>query len=557
MPELTDDQLDGLFRKSAEEFDPPFDPAAWQDMATRLDTHDQTRPAGAPMWKSLLRWGLPALLLLVLTWGGWYAYRKMYAVVDKPTKQVVTRTNSPLSRTSEQSQRYVAPGLPDNKPAQTTSADSPESGAGLDKQPADLTKSVAESSRPEDRVVTSDKSENRVVESTKLRNRTATFDKPESRVVESVIRLKTNTASRKTDATKRVETAYGLKTKRDKTIRSQLATSVSAPTATLATVGYNSAGKRTKKEALQRRKLSEIATNRAEEALLATNAPTSIKPAFTNNRGANRAESVQIGTTTASDNVLALESSASGPVVLTDVRELAARPGKWPESTFANPAVVAQPETLTRSALPKSATQTQRGLSVRVAVAPDLSSVGLKNFARPGTNVGVLLEYRLASRWSVQAGVIQSTKIYRALGSEYKSAYPSKDVTSIDGQCNMLDIPINVRYDFALRPRQDGRLPNRWFVSGGMTSYIMKQEDYVPNYSGYVHNPPATYSGSSGAYGFSHLNVSVGYEHAFSKRLSWQVEPFLKVPLKGVGYYKINLISTGAFFSIRYKLTNH
>ena len=44
MSELTDDQLDGLFRKSAEEFDPPYDPAAWQDMKTRLDAHDQTMP---------------------------------------------------------------------------------------------------------------------------------------------------------------------------------------------------------------------------------------------------------------------------------------------------------------------------------------------------------------------------------------------------------------------------------------------------------------------------------------------------------------------------------
>jgi len=80
MPELTDDQLDGLFRKSAEEFDPPFDPAAWQDMKTRLDTNEHTTPAGGALfWKNMLRWGLPVVLLLLLTGGGWLVYQKTTA----------------------------------------------------------------------------------------------------------------------------------------------------------------------------------------------------------------------------------------------------------------------------------------------------------------------------------------------------------------------------------------------------------------------------------------------------------------------------------------------
>ena len=58
----------------------------------------------------------------------------------------------------------------------------------------------------------------------------------------------------------------------------------------------------------------------------------------------------------------------------------------------------------------------------------------------------------------------------------------------------------------------------------------------------------------TGLYGFSQLNLSVGYERALSRRLSWPVEPFAKVPLKGVGFFKINLLSAGAFFSLRYKL---
>ena len=200
-----------------------------------------------------------------------------------------------------------------------------------------------------------------------------------------------------------------------------------------------------------------------------------------------------------------------------------------------------------------------RGLSVRFAVSPDLSGIGLKNFARPGTNIGLLLEYRLSSRWSIQAGVIQSTKVYKALTSEYTVPGRFVEIThetteSVDGRCTMFDIPINMRYDVVVKSRLDGALPTRWFLSGGVTSYIMKKEEYHYTYPPHTYNQPEDYSASSGGYGFSHINVSMGYERSISRRLSWQIEPFMKMPLKGVGFFKVNLSSTGAFFSLRYKL---
>lgn len=166
-----------------------------------------------------------------------------------------------------------------------------------------------------------------------------------------------------------------------------------------------------------------------------------------------------------------------------------------------------------------------------------------------------MLDYRLAPRWSVQAGVMRSTKVYKALPDDYDwpKAWPVIP-ESVDGRCSMLDIPINIRYDVALRPRSDGRLPDRWFVSGGVTTYYIRQEDYVYNYPAHTYNVPKGWKGRTGWNGFSQLNLSGGFERSFSRRLSWQVEPFVKVPLKGVGYFKMDLSSTGAFFSLRYKL---
>lgn len=70
MQELSDDQMDELFRKSAEEFDPPYNPDDWQAMNRALDEHGRT-----VTWERLLRWGVPIVLLLLLT-GGFWLYNK-------------------------------------------------------------------------------------------------------------------------------------------------------------------------------------------------------------------------------------------------------------------------------------------------------------------------------------------------------------------------------------------------------------------------------------------------------------------------------------------------
>ena len=51
---------------------------------------------------------------------------------------------------------------------------------------------------------------------------------------------------------------------------------------------------------------------------------------------------------------------------------------------------------------------------------------------------------------------------------------------------------------------------------------------------------------------FSVLNLSAGYEHALSTRWSLQAEPYLKIPLTGIGTGKLRLISAGVFFGVKY-----
>ncbi len=542
MSELTDDQLDGLFRKSAEEFEPPYDPAAWQDMKTRLDTHDRTAPGGAPSWKNLLRWGIIGVVLLLLLGGVWFSYRT--AIQSGIDSKLLPVDNNPQPEASTTTLPQRAPDLAlgDIVSAQKTVAnspnDQPERNEQLSKagQPVVSAETNVERNAPDPRP-----------------------DRATARVAEPKIPDADRTANAKLSAGR---VPGNVPAERSPSARS--GTAVSTGVRRENRTKLNRTGRKNGTRLSTQRQV-KTGLNRRETAYSSIKYGVPVATLFSRKSVQAGLESKRMadGNTSSSiaSNATVPETEKAGPVSIPTLSELAIRPARWASAlAFTGRDVVAKPDTTAYKSVPKP--EVMRGLSVRLVVAPDLSAIGLKNFTRPGTNVGLLLEYRLASRWSVQAGIIQSTKVYKARTADYGYVpdyllNQHAKLERIDGRCNMFDIPINVRYDVLLRPRLNGLIPSRWFVSGGVTTYIINQEDYSYKYLNDANIYPTTplgWSTNSGGYGFSQLNLSAGYERAISKRLSWQVEPFLKAPLRSVGYFKINLLSTGAFFSIRYKL---
>ncbi|WP_144051857.1 hypothetical protein [Fibrisoma limi] len=498
MQELTDDQLDGLFRKSAEEFEPTFDPAAWQAMQSKLDAHDGTTGQTAFLGK-LLRWGLPGLLL-ILSGVTWYALEN---VPSKPTAGSVAavQRNATGSGTS-----LVRPSTDQRSaPAAKTASVAEQQTDYTQRSPAGSPQSTRKN-QPIDQPVT-----------------TATSGE---RQPQSSSRLPTNEVANRTASGRQpANVATVSPSRRVNEDRSATQNTVRRPR-----------------------------TNRQPtDALLGQY----VRSRLPENLGVGTAiRSERIDASAGGSTSLPTASSVSERASLPTVNALAIRPMQWPHLTLSTEQV--EPVTAPVVVRSTSAAPLQKGLSIRAVVSPDLSGIGLRNFSKPGTNVGLMLEYRMARRWSGQIGILHSTKIYRANGDAYE--WPPYNVfgpepATVDGRCNMLDIPINLRYDLIVRPRPNGSVA-RWFVSGGVTSYVMLREDYKYNYKN-PNNPHIKYrdwSTKTGPYGLSQLNMSVGYEHPFSQRLSGQLEPFIKAPLRGIGVYKYNLLSTGAFLSIRYRL---
>jgi hypothetical protein len=173
-----------------------------------------------------------------------------------------------------------------------------------------------------------------------------------------------------------------------------------------------------------------------------------------------------------------------------------------------------------------------------------LSTVKFGPLYKTGYIFGLQVGYRFSNRWSVNTGVLYTKKFYQAKGKDfdYKAPWP---IEKAEGYCSMWEIPVNVRYDVSFNTKR------RWFVSTGLSTYLMNKEYYDIYYSWPTPYPMDIDSNSN--YLFSIWNLSVGLERSLGKHFSIQAEPYLKVPLQGLGTGSIRMDSYGMFFTLKYK----
>jgi hypothetical protein len=174
----------------------------------------------------------------------------------------------------------------------------------------------------------------------------------------------------------------------------------------------------------------------------------------------------------------------------------------------------------------------------------DISSVKLQSLSRPGTGAGLLIGYQLTKRLSIESGVYTQKKYYYTDGKYYnpETPYtaPTYKLLNVDGNCSMFEVPFNVKYDF----KTSGK--SRWFTALGMSSYFMKKENYTYTSEswGRVSQKDYSYNNSSNAW-LSVINISSGYQRQLGKSGTFRVEPYLKIPVKGVGWGRLPLQSAG------------
>lgn len=163
---------------------------------------------------------------------------------------------------------------------------------------------------------------------------------------------------------------------------------------------------------------------------------------------------------------------------------------------------------------------------------------------------GLEAGYRLNKKLSVQAGFYVSNKKYVAAGSDYKtkpgSYWNTVDIRSIDAACRIYEIPLSLIFDFASGKKL------KYYASAGLSSYIMKKEDYKFYYDRYgsMRQADVNYTGNKNL--FSVLRVSAGIEKKLSKNFSIIASPGISIPLSGVGEGEVKLYSADIMIGIKF-----
>lgn len=192
--------------------------------------------------------------------------------------------------------------------------------------------------------------------------------------------------------------------------------------------------------------------------------------------------------------------------------------------------------------------------SIGLVMSPDFSTTGsISNFTKPGYKMGGTIEYKFSPSFGISLGIMQSDIHYLAEGRDYRppTGFWTQGIRpyETDGQCLMLDIPITVKYNMVQFSR------SRIFTTAGVASYIMLNEsytfDYDTNYAGLVEG----WKGKTGTkYWLSNASFSIGYEWDLRPTISLRAEPFIRIPMKRVGWGNVKLYSVGSLISLHYHL---
>lgn len=187
--------------------------------------------------------------------------------------------------------------------------------------------------------------------------------------------------------------------------------------------------------------------------------------------------------------------------------------------------------------------QQLRKLALSVLAAPDYNGVNNLNNASIGSDFGLMVTFEIAKNWSFSTGGIYAKKLYETGFNNYN---PTKNIwdeyypRSVNADCRVLDIPLNISYKFFNRKN------TTISVGSGISSYIMLREDYRFTYDENDGNNPLAYHVvNENQHWLSVLNFQANVQQRLSSRLSIGLQPYMKIPLSNIGFAGVKLHSLG------------
>lgn len=193
-----------------------------------------------------------------------------------------------------------------------------------------------------------------------------------------------------------------------------------------------------------------------------------------------------------------------------------------------------------------------KGFYAGVMAGADFSKVHSGPFSSVGFNSSFLAGYKI-NKIFFETGLSSATKYYYSEGKAFNEKGASMPdgmkVNNLESRSKILEIPIKAGYYFYQKKKTN------LFISGGVATYIMTNEKN--NYNVTMNGSPEK---MEGLYTKNNLkmpavfSISAGVEKNISGLIKIRIEPYLKLPLQGIGVGKLPVTSAGIQIGITGRL---
>ncbi|MEO8412706.1 MAG: outer membrane beta-barrel protein [Ginsengibacter sp.] len=186
------------------------------------------------------------------------------------------------------------------------------------------------------------------------------------------------------------------------------------------------------------------------------------------------------------------------------------------------------------------------GVYAGFVVASDFSKVNSGSFNNTGVDAGIILGFNVNEKLSFETGLSVNKKNYSSEGRNFKmdkvgSTMPSgMIINNLNSESSLLEIPAKVKYNFS------GKRNSNLFIAAGVSAYIITKEKnrYNVTMNGNQEKMTGVYEKNNYKIPAVYI-MSIGYEHIVSRSFVLRAEPFLKIPLQGIGVGSLPVTSAG------------
>lgn len=187
-----------------------------------------------------------------------------------------------------------------------------------------------------------------------------------------------------------------------------------------------------------------------------------------------------------------------------------------------------------------------------IVFGPGMNRVKNQKLQKPGFDIGIMAGISfLKDKASVEAGLLYTQKYYFSDGKYFHmdktggAMPPGMEVMSLEGSSTLFEIPVKFRYRVIQKNRSG------IFLSTGISSYLMTREenDYLAMMNGSEQNMVGSYNNNY-RYIAVMANLGAEYNYKLGKHTQIRIEPYIQIPLKGIGIGSMPVMTTGLHVGI-------